>query len=165
MTAYRPNEGARGRIEAANAAYDRAMSARGGDQALQRQVACKRHRPGVAMRDGARVAYYEHGLAGPTVFLMHPLFYGIATFQPLSARRRAIDLPIRLAAPVTTATLSAFWLAGWLGIRPRIAGKSAESTSWLSRERESRRRRAMLATPAGVWQDQTGFMSGETSTA
>jgi hypothetical protein len=34
-------------------------------------------------------------------------------------------LPMRLAAPVTRATLSAFWLAGWLGIRPRIAGKSA----------------------------------------
>jgi len=76
-------ESLRGRIEAANAAYDRVMTAGGGDPALQRRVACKRHRPGVAMRDGARIAYYEHGLAGPTLFLMHPLFYGIATFQPL----------------------------------------------------------------------------------
>lgn len=75
-------ESLRGRIDPANEAYDRAAAATV-DPLVRQRVACKRHRLGVTVRDGAKIAYYEHGMRGPTLFLMHPLFYGVATFQPL----------------------------------------------------------------------------------
>jgi class 3 adenylate cyclase/pimeloyl-ACP methyl ester carboxylesterase len=71
-----------GRVDAANQAYDRAFEVASDDTARQR-ILNKRHRPGFAVRDGRRIAYYEHGTRGPILFFMHPTVYGIATFQPL----------------------------------------------------------------------------------
>jgi class 3 adenylate cyclase/pimeloyl-ACP methyl ester carboxylesterase len=69
-------------LDPANQAYDRALEA-ATDAMTRQRVASKRHRPSVTMRDGARIAYYEHGTRGPTLLLMHPVAYGIATFQTL----------------------------------------------------------------------------------
>jgi class 3 adenylate cyclase/pimeloyl-ACP methyl ester carboxylesterase len=68
-------------IERANEAYDRAL-ALAGDGAPGQRVAGKRHRPGAVTRDGARIAYYEHGAGERTLLLAHPLFYGLGTYQP-----------------------------------------------------------------------------------
>jgi class 3 adenylate cyclase/pimeloyl-ACP methyl ester carboxylesterase len=68
-----------GRLEPANEAYERALAVADGPAA--RRIANKRHRPGEIVRDGARIAYYEHGTGEPTLLLLAPLVYGIATFQ------------------------------------------------------------------------------------
>jgi class 3 adenylate cyclase/pimeloyl-ACP methyl ester carboxylesterase len=70
-----------GNVDRANEAYDSVLGLV--DQpASQRRVANKRHRPGVAVRAGARIVYYEHGSGSPTLLLAHPLFYGLGTYQP-----------------------------------------------------------------------------------
>jgi len=68
-------------IDRANEAYERAL-ALGGPEASRHRIAGKRHRPGAVFRDGARIAYYEHGAGDTTLLLAHPLFYGIGTYQP-----------------------------------------------------------------------------------
>src|SRR5437867_3245450 len=68
-------------IDRASDAYERAL-ALGGPEASRHRIAGKRHRPGAVFRDGARIAYYEHGAGATTLLLAHPLFYGIGTYQP-----------------------------------------------------------------------------------
>jgi hypothetical protein len=72
-------ESLQGRLEPANEAYDRAMAV--AHEPSGRRIANKRHRRGEIVRDGARIAYYEHGTGEPTLLLLAPLVYGIATFQ------------------------------------------------------------------------------------
>ena len=72
-------ESLQGRLEPANEAYDRAMAV--ADEPSGRRIANKRHRRGEVIRTGARIAYYEHGTGEPTLLLLAPLVYGIATFQ------------------------------------------------------------------------------------
>src|SRR5918997_5576286 len=43
----------------------------------------KRHQVREAIRDGARIAFYEHGGGPDTLLLVSPLAYGLATIQPL----------------------------------------------------------------------------------
>ena len=71
-----------GDIEAANQAYDRAGEA-SPEPAARSRILNKRHRPGIAVRNGTRIAYYEHGTGDPTLLFVHPVMYGLATFQPL----------------------------------------------------------------------------------
>jgi class 3 adenylate cyclase/pimeloyl-ACP methyl ester carboxylesterase len=78
-------ESLQARVEAANRAYDRALAAAGTAPDRQR-IANKQHRPGSVVRDSARITYYTHGSGEPTVVLMHPLFYGLGTYQPLLER-------------------------------------------------------------------------------
>jgi pimeloyl-ACP methyl ester carboxylesterase len=74
-------ESLQSRLEAANAAYDRALAL--ADEPPRRRIASKRHRPAMTTRDGARLAYYEHGSGEPTLLLWPPVVYGIGTFQLL----------------------------------------------------------------------------------
>ncbi|MGH7318887.1 MAG: alpha/beta fold hydrolase, partial [Candidatus Rokuibacteriota bacterium] len=67
-------------IDRANEAYDRALAVADAG-APERRIASKRHRPAAVIRDGARIAYYEHGSGDTTLLLAHPLFYGIGTYQ------------------------------------------------------------------------------------
>jgi pimeloyl-ACP methyl ester carboxylesterase len=71
-----------GHVDPANQAYDHALECTN-ESATRQRLINKRHRPGVAMRDGARIAYYEHGTGEPTLVLTHPVVYGLGTFQPI----------------------------------------------------------------------------------
>jgi len=71
-----------GRLDPANEAYEQALALQD-DEAGRRRLGNKTHRPGSIVREGARIAYYEHGVGEPTLVLCHPLVYGLATFQPL----------------------------------------------------------------------------------
>jgi len=53
------------------------------DPATTRWIENKHHRPRTVTRDGARIAYYEHGGGRDTLVLVAPLAYGLATFQPV----------------------------------------------------------------------------------
>jgi class 3 adenylate cyclase/pimeloyl-ACP methyl ester carboxylesterase len=70
-----------GLIEPANQAYDRALEAAPTPDA-RRRIANKRHRLGSVVRDGGTIVYYEHGEGRPALVFVHPLVYGIASFQP-----------------------------------------------------------------------------------
>jgi pimeloyl-ACP methyl ester carboxylesterase len=71
-----------GEADAANESYDRALEVtRDGDE--QRAITNKRHRLGFATRDGARIAYYEHGSGDDVLILIIPIAYDTAVFQPL----------------------------------------------------------------------------------
>ena len=72
-------ESLQGRLEPANEAYDRALAVAAEPDG--RRIANKRHRRREVVRDGAKIACYEHGTGEPTLLLLSPLVYGIATFQ------------------------------------------------------------------------------------
>ncbi len=72
-------ESLQGRLEPANDAYDRALAV--ADEVSRPRILNKRHRRGSIVREGAKIAYYEHGTGEPTLLLLAPLVYGIATFQ------------------------------------------------------------------------------------
>jgi hypothetical protein len=67
------------RLGTANEAYDGALAV--ADELSRRRIANKYHRRGEIVRGGAKLAYYEHGTGEPTLLLLAPLVYGIATFQ------------------------------------------------------------------------------------
>ena len=69
-------------LDRANGCYDRAL-ALAADGAERRLITNKVHRPGHAHRDGARLAFYEHGSGEPAIVFVNPIVYGLATFQPL----------------------------------------------------------------------------------
>ena len=71
-----------GQLSPANAAYDRALGVAHAPEDRQR-VANKRHRAAAAVRDGATLSYYEHGRGMPAIVFVHPMIYGIASFQPI----------------------------------------------------------------------------------
>jgi class 3 adenylate cyclase/pimeloyl-ACP methyl ester carboxylesterase len=74
-------ESLQGRLEPANEAYEQAR-ALFDDLADRHRLGNKTHRPGTAVRGGAKIVYYEHGLGEPTLVFCHPVVYGLATFQP-----------------------------------------------------------------------------------
>jgi len=71
-----------GLLDPANEAYEQTLVVLD-DPAGRRRLGNKRHRPGTAVRDGAKIVYYEHGEADPTLVFCHPVVYGLATFQPI----------------------------------------------------------------------------------
>jgi DNA-binding SARP family transcriptional activator/pimeloyl-ACP methyl ester carboxylesterase len=86
-----------GDVDRANESYDAALSAAGEDD--RPRIANKRHRPSVARRAGASLAFYEHGRGKETLLLTNPLIYGLAILQPLLERLcqeyRVITLDLR----------------------------------------------------------------------
>ncbi len=74
-----------GELERANESYDRALEAEAAPEERQR-IANKRHRPHTITRDGATIAFYEHGGGEDTLLLVNPVAYGLATFQPILER-------------------------------------------------------------------------------
>jgi len=91
-------ESLQGKLEPANEAYERAVEV-AADAKTRHRLVSKRHQARSTTRDGARIAYYEHGSGELTLLLMHPIFYGIATFQPLvellSAQFRIVTIDPR----------------------------------------------------------------------
>jgi class 3 adenylate cyclase/pimeloyl-ACP methyl ester carboxylesterase len=74
-----------GELEAANASYHAAIAlTTEGDE--RDRIESKRHRPGVAVRDGARIAYYLHGGGDETLLFVNPVVYGLEVFQPIVER-------------------------------------------------------------------------------
>ncbi len=71
-----------GELDQANESYDRALVLTEDDPG-RRFIDNKRHRPGCAVRDGARIAYYEHGSGADVLVLVSPLAYDTTAFQPL----------------------------------------------------------------------------------
>lgn len=74
-------ESLQGRLEEANAAYGRAVEI-APSGTLRERIESKRHREGMAVREGARIVYYLHGMSGRPLLFVHPMLYGIGTFQP-----------------------------------------------------------------------------------
>ncbi len=74
-----------GELEAANQSYDAALALADGGDGRQR-IESKRHRPGIAIRDGAKIAYYLHGGGDETLLFVNPVVYGLEVFQPILER-------------------------------------------------------------------------------
>jgi class 3 adenylate cyclase/pimeloyl-ACP methyl ester carboxylesterase len=69
-------------LAGANSRYDQALMLASADDDRIR-IERKRHRPRAAFRDGARIAFYEHGGGEITLLLVSPLAYGLAAIQPV----------------------------------------------------------------------------------
>jgi pimeloyl-ACP methyl ester carboxylesterase len=69
-------------LDQANECYRQALDL-AADVATQLTIRNKLHRPNVAMRDGARIAFYEHGSGEHTLLFVNPIVYGLAVFQPI----------------------------------------------------------------------------------
>ena len=74
-----------GDLETANQSYDAALALASDSEERQR-IERKRHRPGIACRDGARIAYYVHGAGDETLLFVNPVVYGLEVFQPIVER-------------------------------------------------------------------------------
>jgi pimeloyl-ACP methyl ester carboxylesterase len=74
-----------GDIDEANRCYGQALELPAGAD-VRTQIENKLHRRKVALRDGARIAFYEHGSGTPTLLFLAPLAYGLAAFQPIVER-------------------------------------------------------------------------------
>ena len=72
-------------LERANACYDQALTLTEGE-VERRAVSNRHHRLGFASREGARLAFYEHGSGEPAVVFVNPIVYGLAIFQPILER-------------------------------------------------------------------------------
>jgi class 3 adenylate cyclase len=72
-------------LDRANDYYERAIAL--GDTDADRECARNRvHRVRYAERDGARLAFYEHGSGEPAIVFINPIVYGLSTFQPILER-------------------------------------------------------------------------------
>ena len=71
-----------GELETANQSYDAAIALAAEVERRQR-IESKRHRPGFALRDGARIAYHLHGDGDETLLFVNPVVYGLEVFQPI----------------------------------------------------------------------------------
>ncbi|ETX02705.1 alpha/beta fold hydrolase [Candidatus Entotheonella palauensis] len=71
-----------GQVEAANQAFDRALGI-ADTPATRQRIANKYHRLGTTVRNGARIAYYEHGSEEQTLLLMFPALYSKTMWQPI----------------------------------------------------------------------------------
>ena len=69
-------------LDGANTYYERAMAL--GETEVDRDRArnCI-HRARYAVRDGARLVFYEHGSGEPAIVFINPIVYGLATFEPI----------------------------------------------------------------------------------
>jgi class 3 adenylate cyclase/pimeloyl-ACP methyl ester carboxylesterase len=74
-----------GDLDTANQSYDAAIALVTDTRESQR-IERKRHRPGVALRDGCRIAYYLHGAGEETLLFVNPVVYGLEVFQPIVER-------------------------------------------------------------------------------
>jgi pimeloyl-ACP methyl ester carboxylesterase len=69
-------------LEQANECYRLAFDL-ATDEATQVAIRNKLHRPNVAVRDDARIVFYEHGSGEHTLLFANPIVYGLAVFQPI----------------------------------------------------------------------------------
>ena len=71
-----------GDLAQANQSYEEALGTMP-DPERRHRIANKQHRPRTTSRDGATIAFYEHGSGDKTLFLVNPVLYGLATVQPI----------------------------------------------------------------------------------
>jgi class 3 adenylate cyclase/pimeloyl-ACP methyl ester carboxylesterase len=71
-----------GNLDDANRSYERALES-ASDDTQRRSIECRMHRRGFVSRQGARIAYVEHGEGDDAIFLVIPLAYDFTIFQPL----------------------------------------------------------------------------------
>jgi DNA-binding SARP family transcriptional activator/alpha-beta hydrolase superfamily lysophospholipase len=71
----------RGDLDRANESYEAALEA--AVEADRRRIGNKLHRPRTTTRNGATLAYYEHGSGEQTLLLTNPLIYGLEILQPV----------------------------------------------------------------------------------
>ncbi|ANW02050.1 hypothetical protein LMTR13_19635 [Bradyrhizobium icense] len=69
-------------LDRANNYYERAMALGESDADRDRARNCI-HRARHAVRDGARLVFYEHGSGEPSIVFINPIVYGLATFEPI----------------------------------------------------------------------------------
>jgi pimeloyl-ACP methyl ester carboxylesterase len=74
--------GAADDLDGANSYYERALALGETDAERDRARNCI-HRARYAMRDGARLVFYEHGSGEPAIVFINPLVYGLAIFEPI----------------------------------------------------------------------------------
>ena len=72
----------RGDLDRANDSYEASLEIATGE-ADRRRIGNKLHRPRVATRNGATLAYYEHGSGEETLLLTNPLIYALEILQPV----------------------------------------------------------------------------------
>jgi DNA-binding SARP family transcriptional activator/pimeloyl-ACP methyl ester carboxylesterase len=72
----------RGEVDGANESYEAAAKVPGGERERAR-IANKLHRPRLVSRDGAVLAFYEHGSGDETLLLTNPIIYGLEILQPV----------------------------------------------------------------------------------
>jgi pimeloyl-ACP methyl ester carboxylesterase len=72
-------------LDRANDYYGRAM-ALGGTDADRDRARNRIHRVRYTERDGARLAFYEHGNGEPAIVFINPIVYGLSAFQPILER-------------------------------------------------------------------------------
>jgi DNA-binding SARP family transcriptional activator/pimeloyl-ACP methyl ester carboxylesterase len=72
----------RGDLDHANASYETALSVATAESE-RRRIGNKLHRPRSTTRNGATLAYYEHGTGEQTLLLTNPLIYGLEILQPV----------------------------------------------------------------------------------
>ena len=71
-----------GDLAQANQSYEEALGTIE-DEGRRRSIANKQHRSRSTSRDGALLAFYEHGSGDQTLFLVNPVLYGLAAVQPI----------------------------------------------------------------------------------
>jgi pimeloyl-ACP methyl ester carboxylesterase len=71
-----------GDLAEANAAYERAL-ALAADNEQRRDITDRLHRRRFAWRDGARIAYYEHGVGSTVLLFVSTQALGLSAFQPI----------------------------------------------------------------------------------
>ncbi|WP_063697702.1 alpha/beta fold hydrolase [Bradyrhizobium centrolobii] len=69
-------------LDRANTYYERAVALGETDADRDRARNCI-HRASYAVRDGARLVFYEHGSGEPAIVFINPVVYGLATFEPI----------------------------------------------------------------------------------
>jgi pimeloyl-ACP methyl ester carboxylesterase len=74
-----------GHLNAANEDYNSAIALEK-TPALRQAIENKRHRTGIATRDGSRIAYYQHGRGDVALLFVNPIVYGLDVFQPILER-------------------------------------------------------------------------------
>jgi DNA-binding SARP family transcriptional activator/pimeloyl-ACP methyl ester carboxylesterase len=72
----------RGDLDRANESYEASLKIATGEPD-RRRIDNKLHRPQVTRRNGATLAFYEHGSGGQTLLLTNPLIYGLEILQPV----------------------------------------------------------------------------------
>jgi pimeloyl-ACP methyl ester carboxylesterase len=72
----------RGELDRANESYEASLEIATGELD-RRRIGNKLHRPRVTTRNGATLAYYEHGSGEETLLLTNPLIYGLEILQPV----------------------------------------------------------------------------------
>jgi pimeloyl-ACP methyl ester carboxylesterase len=71
-----------GELDRANEGYEASLEIATGEPD-RRRIGNKLHRPRVTTRDGATLAYYEHGSGEQTLLLTNPLIYALEILQPV----------------------------------------------------------------------------------